>query len=85
MAGEAGEACNVAKKLLRHRDGISGNYKPDDKYVDVLRRKCAEEVADTIIYADLVIQSLGFDTSEILSFVFNRKSDELGTSIKVSK
>lgn len=83
MAGEAGEACNKTKKLLRHRDGIAGNTKPEDRDEATLRRAAAREIADTIIYADLAIQALGFDTSEVLRETFNAKSDELGSSFRV--
>lgn len=82
VAGEAGEACNNAKKLLRHRDAIPGN-KPEDQSVTALKGKTAMELADAIIYADLAIQSLGFDTSEILREVFNAKSLQIGSDILV--
>src|ERR1700674_2252434 len=78
MAGEAGEACNLAKKLLRHRDGVAGNKKAEDKDVESLRLRCAEELADVVIYADLAMRALGYDLNETVRRVFNRKSDELG-------
>jgi len=82
IAGELGEAANLTKKLLRHRDRVAGNYKPEDQDVDYLRRQAAHELCDAIIYADLAIQRLGFDTSELLIGVFNRKSEQLGCSIR---
>lgn len=83
MAGEAGEACNVTKKLLRHRDGLAGNVKADDQDVAKLREKAAKEIADVIIYADLAMQALGFDTSDVIRQVFNEKSVQLGVDLKV--
>src|SRR5262245_59538357 len=76
MAGEAGEACNKTKKLLRHRDGVAGNIKAEDQDPAALRLKAAKEIADAIIYGDLAIQALGFETSDILRQVFNDKSAE---------
>ena len=45
MAGEAGETCNKTKKLLRGED--------------IPLEDIAEEIADTIIYADLLATRLG--------------------------
>lgn len=81
IAGELGEAANLTKKLLRHRDGVAGNYKPEDQDVFALHRRAARELADAIIYAGLAIQRLGFDTSDVLKSVFNAKSDQLKCSI----
>jgi hypothetical protein len=81
MAGEAGEACNVTKKILRHRDGVAGNVKPGDQDLEELKRKAAREICDAIIYADLAIQALGFETSDVLAEVFNTKSAQLGCPV----
>ena len=78
MMGEGGEVCNLTKKLLRHRDGVAGNMKAEDKDVASLRARAAKELADVIIYADLAMQALGFDTSEQVREVFNQKSRDLG-------
>lgn len=83
-AGEIGEACNLAKKLLRHRDGVAGN-KPEDQDVESLKRRCAEELADVVIYVDLAMQFLGYDMNETVRRVFNRKSDELGAPYRVTE
>ena len=81
VAGEAGEACNAAKKVLRHRDRISGNVKMEDRDEKRLRRKVASELADTIIYADLTIQALGLDTAEVVRITFNKKSEAIESSV----
>lgn len=83
VAGEAGEACNLTKKLLRHRDEIPGNVKPEDQNDDLLRIRAAQELADTIIYADLAIQRLGFQTEDVVRTCFNAKSEEIGVQHKV--
>lgn len=77
VAGEIGEACNIAKKILRIRNKVRGNKFTDlDKHN--LQQKCAKELCDVIIYCDLAIQSLGYDTETILIEVFNAKSIEIG-------
>lgn len=82
IAGEIGEACNNAKKLLRHRDGIKGNLKSEDQDVFDLQYRTAKEIADAIIYADLAIQALGFETSAMIETVFNAKSLEMKCPIE---
>lgn len=66
MAGEAGEAANKAKKLRFRRAGVTAD--------DV-----AEEVADTVIYADLLLASMGAPRLDVVvRRKFNRRSAELG-------
>jgi NTP pyrophosphatase (non-canonical NTP hydrolase) len=78
IAGEVGEACNLAKKLIRFRDGVRGNTKPGDQDPDSVKRRIAEELADVVIYADLTMRALGFDIEVVVVEAFNRKSAELG-------
>lgn len=59
VTGEFGEACNVIKKLNRIRDGIVGN-KPGETE-ETLRRALADELADTLIYLDLLALRAGID------------------------
>jgi NTP pyrophosphatase (non-canonical NTP hydrolase) len=76
MCGEAGEAANIAKKMIRHRDGVAGN-KGEDLDLDKLRKKLAKELADAVIYADLVAASQGIDLGQAVRETFNEKSREL--------
>jgi len=48
--GELGEALNLIKKLARERDGLIGNSKD----VPQLRSDLADELADAMIYLDLL-------------------------------
>lgn len=82
VGGELGEAQNLTKKLLRHRDNVAGNHKPEDLDIESLKRRAAKELCDAIIYCDLSIQALGFDTSATLVQVFNDKSEELSCPIR---
>jgi len=82
MCGEAGEAANVAKKMLRHRDNVAGN-KGADLDLEALRQKLGRELADTVIYLDLVCASQGLDLGQLVRETFNAKSDEIGAKEKL--
>jgi NTP pyrophosphatase (non-canonical NTP hydrolase) len=79
IMGELGEAANVAKKLNRVRDGIRGNKETTEELED----KLARELADVFIYLDLTFQRLGLDTSREVSQVFNSKSEQIGSPIRI--
>lgn len=74
MCGEAGEAANVAKKLRRLQDGCNVNS------VDApsLRASLAEELADIVIYADLLAASEGIDLGAAVASKFDAVSDRVG-------
>lgn len=59
-AGEMGEACNVVKKLRRQETGGRGEVDPD---YAVLLSKLGDEIADTIIYLDLLAVFYGVDVA----------------------
>ena len=72
--GEFGEAANKAKKLNRVRDGIPGNTETPEE----LRSGLADEIADAVIYLDLLAQSQGFDLAGIVASKFDRTSERIG-------
>ena len=74
--GELGEAANVAKKLNRIRDGAPGNSKEEDE--DALRGMLADEIADTLIYLDILAASEGIDLAAAVASKFNRTSAKVG-------
>lgn len=76
-AGECGEACNVAKKLIRIRDGMQIHNK--GATLETLQAALADEIADMVIYADLWAASQGIDLGKAIIKKFNEKSEELGT------
>jgi|SRR5215471_17430192 len=76
-AGECGEACNVAKKILRFRDGVKGNSKSKEDYIKDL----ATEIAGMVIYADLWAASQNIDLGNAIIEEFNRKSREINSDI----
>lgn len=67
MAGEAGEACNKAKKLRR------------GEAIDPL--EIGKEIADTVIYADLLAQRLGLRLEDLVANKFNEVSIRVGSDV----
>lgn len=74
VAGELGEAANVAKKLNRVRDGIPGNSETPDE----LKAALADEIADTFIYLDLLAQSQGINLEDAVFSKFEKTSAKIG-------
>lgn len=74
VMGELGEAANVAKKLNRVRDGIPGNTEGED----VLMSQLIEELADTMIYLDLLFHSLDADLMGAVMCKFQKTSRKIG-------
>ncbi len=72
--GELGEAANIIKKLKRAEDGIPGNTEPLERLKEML----ADELADTFIYLDLLIQAAGFDPEIIVARKFRKTSAKIG-------
>lgn len=79
MAGETGEACNVAKKIRRIDVGLPNKQKGlDVSDLPDLKAKMANEVADSIIYGLLIMSVLELDAETVIAEVFNQKSIEYG-------
>lgn len=81
MAGEAGEACNAAKKLKRIDSKLANiNTEPGRSLTErnVATKQIAKEVADTIIYGALLAKAVGEDLAATIVEVFNAKSEEYG-------
>jgi NTP pyrophosphatase (non-canonical NTP hydrolase) len=79
MAGEAGEACNLIKKLRR----LDGADKALDspKLRAAIVRKAGEELADVVIYVDLLAARLGLDLGSEVRKKFNKVSKKRGVQI----
>ena len=67
MAGEVGEACNLTKKL-RRGDKVNIAF-------------LEEEIADVIIYADLLAARLGINLDMAVRRKFNEVSDRRNSNI----
>jgi NTP pyrophosphatase (non-canonical NTP hydrolase) len=81
MAGEVGEACNVVKKIRRIENGT--NTAKDPQTFDACRIMLADELADTIIYADLLAARLGIDLGEAVRNKFNEVSRRMNYSFSL--
>lgn len=66
FAGEAGELCNVIKKLARERMGIRGSRAT----VEMMK----EEGADVLICLDLIFAHQGIDLIDAVRAKFNKTS-----------
>jgi hypothetical protein len=80
-SGEIGEACNKAKKLKRIEQSIKGNKAGETKFN--LKDDMAKEIVDGIIYSFLWLSAAGYNAEDVIREVFNSKSDEIGSDIKI--
>lgn len=80
MMGEAGEAANVVKKLRRLATGHPARRDPG---FNDLRSMLAEEIADTVIYADLLAHYYGIDMRAAIALKFNEVSEREGLPQRV--
>lgn len=79
--GELGEAANVAKKIKRIEDGLTGNEVSDHAFLqDIapLRAEVAKECADAFLYMCILLSSVEIDFEQAIVDRFNRKSEALG-------
>lgn len=78
MCGEAGEAANAAKKLKRIEDQIANINAPDRSLTDPFKAAyaIAHEVADAVIYGDLLCQAVNMNLEAHIVNAFNIKSEE---------
>ena len=86
MAGETGEACNITKKMDRiwPSDQFKESWnKPEERRMQDLTDMLADEIADVVIYADLLAQRCGLSLGDIVRAKFNQKSDEIGSLVKL--
>ena len=66
LAGEVGEACNIIKKITRERLGAVGSRANTSQL--------AEELADVIIYTDLIARKADIDLAAAIRAKFNATS-----------
>lgn len=75
MCGEAGEAANKVKKYRRWETGTKRQGDPPPAKI---LAAIAEEIADTVIYADLLALFLKIDLAAAIKKKFNRTSKKMG-------
>jgi NTP pyrophosphatase (non-canonical NTP hydrolase) len=69
MAGECGEACNLIKKMRLGQD------------IDL--KEVGAELADLVIYVDLLASRLGLDLENCLIEKFNQVSAKKGSEVRL--
>lgn len=79
VAGEVGEAANVAKKILRREKGFGGAWaRSRDGALDDLRAKLADEIGDAQAYLALFAAAADLNLGECAARKFDRISEEAG-------
>lgn len=78
VAGEAGEACNLAKKIIRGDFGAPGSQTYADACLDL-----AKEFADVVIYADIGCMRAGWSLGAIVREKFNEVSERVACAVKL--
>lgn len=76
MCGEVGEAANIVKKLRRHETGLGTGYNTPP--LADLNGLLALELADVVIYADLVAHHYNISLRLAVAEKFNRVSEAQG-------
>lgn len=72
VMGELGEYANLRKKVER-----------GDFTIDEVRTMLADELADVVIYLDILAAQLGIDLGEAVVSKWNRTSDKVGAQIYI--
>lgn len=81
MAGECGEVCNAVKKLNRLEDGT--NTEKDPQTEQECMDDIAQELADLIIYADLLAARCGIDLEDAITEKFNAVSELRQSTVRL--
>jgi NTP pyrophosphatase (non-canonical NTP hydrolase) len=79
MGGEAGEALNLVKKIRRLQT-MKDRAPGDDRYADLVY-KVGMELADVIIYADLLAERLGINLEKFVRSKFNIVSNRVDSGV----
>lgn len=72
LAGEVGEACNFIKKLRRLDGADSHHDTPRER--EFLIKEIGKELADTLLYLDLLAARFNIDLAEVTIEKFNEVS-----------
>lgn len=80
LGGEVGEALNEVKKLRRLDDSTGPN---DHRTKQEIIQAIANELADTVIYADLLAARLKIDLGRAIVGKFNEVSRRRGYNVRI--
>jgi NTP pyrophosphatase (non-canonical NTP hydrolase) len=82
LAGEVGEVCHVTKKLRRLQMAPHWASRDGDA---ALEAQLADELADTVIYADLLAARMGIDLGAAIVKKFNQVSERVGSTVRLGE
>lgn len=78
FVGEAGELCNVIKKIFRGDfDRIVNVYSGD------LKNKLKEEIGGTLTYLDMLAGQCGLTLEECIQYEWNRVAEKQGLDMRI--
>jgi NTP pyrophosphatase (non-canonical NTP hydrolase) len=80
FAGEAGELCNMIKKIERIRLQLSGTF---DRDFDRLVLEARKEAADVLITLDLICADMMIDLEQATRDKFNESTDKFGLKTRM--
>lgn len=80
VAGEMGEAANLVKKL-RRIETAPDTHRPEDGTAAEISARVADELADLVIYTDLLAARLGIDLGAAVARKFNFVSGRVGSTL----
>lgn len=83
MAGECGEACNLIKKLRRQTGPTMESGKANTPEARELIPAIGLELADLVIYADLLAQRLNINLASAIKIKFNAVSVRVNSEVRL--
>ena len=81
MAGEAGELLEVLLPLIVKTNSICNLTKKVQRGDDISLEEVGKEIADVVIYADLLSHRLGIDLSDVVRKKFDEVSARVGSDV----
>lgn len=85
MAGEAGELLEVLLPLIVKTNTICNLTKKVQRGDDMSLEEIGKEIADVVIYADLLSHRLGIDLSDAVRAKFDEVSERVGSEIRIGE
>lgn len=83
MAGEAGELLDAILPLLARTNSTCNLTKKIQRGDDVPLGEVGKEIADVVIYADLLAHRLGIDLSAAVRRKFDEVSTRMGSDVRL--
>jgi len=85
MAGEAGELLEALLPLIVKTNTLCNLTKKMQRGDDMSLEEIGKEIADVVIYADLLSHRLGIDLSDAVRAKFDEVSQRVGSDIQLNE